>query len=86
VEEILWRRLVLGGVASHAGWPAGLVTSTIAFAVTHRVGKSSHLVTGCAFGAAYLATGRLLAAIVMHATYNLLLDRALQRPVPGTAS
>ncbi|HXH87234.1 MAG TPA: CPBP family intramembrane glutamic endopeptidase [Gaiellaceae bacterium] len=85
VEEALWRRLVLGGVALHAGWPAGLVVSTVGFAMCHRLGRSSHFLTGCAFGTIYLVTGRLLAAIVTHAIYNLLLDRALQRPVPVTA-
>lgn len=83
VEETLWRRLTLGGVALHAGWLVGLITATVGFAVTHRLEKLSHLVTGFAFGAIYLVTGQLLASIVMHAVYNVLLDRALHPPRPG---
>lgn len=81
VEEALWRRLVLGTLALHCGWVVALVGSSIGFALTHRVGWTGHLVTGLGFGSIYLATGQLVAAIAMHAVYNLLLDEALERPL-----
>lgn len=84
VEEVLWRRLVLGMLAVHGGWVVALVGSSIGFAVSHRVGWSGHLVTGLGFGSVYLATGQLSAAIAMHTVYNLLLDEELERsPVPA---
>ena len=81
VEELLWRRLALGGLAPHAGWLVALVVSSGAFAAVHRWGRASQLVTGIGFGTVYLATGRLLASIAMHAVYNLLLDQAQHRPL-----
>ena len=82
VEEIFWRWLALGLVAAAAGWPLALAGSSIAFAVVHRVGKASQLATGATFGVVYLATGRLLAAVAAHATYNLVLAEALARIRP----
>ena len=81
VEEALWRRLVLGTLALHGGWVVALVASSIGFALSHRVGATGHLVTGLGFGSVYLATGQLVAAIAMHAVYNLLLDEELERPL-----
>jgi membrane protease YdiL (CAAX protease family) len=83
VEEAIWRRLALGAIALHTGWGTALAASTVAFALTHRLGKPTQLVTGLAFGSIYLLTGQLVAAIAMHAVYNLLLDRALG-PQPST--
>ena len=83
VEELLWRRLALGGLALHVGWLVALAVSSAAFAAAHRRGRESQLVTGLGFGSVYLATGRLLASIAMHTVYNLLLDRALPRPLPA---
>lgn len=82
VEEIFWRWLALGLVAAAAGWPLALVGSSIAFAAVHRAGKASQLATGATFGVVYLATGRLLAAVAAHATYNLVLAEALARIRP----
>ncbi len=79
VEEILWRWLVLGVVATASGWPLALAASSLGFAAVHRVGKMSQLATGTTFGGVYLATGRLLAAVVAHAAYNLVLAEALAR-------
>lgn len=84
VEEALWRRLVLGTLALHCGWAVALVGSSIGFALSHRVGWTGQLVTGLGFGSVYLATGQLVAAIAMHAVYNLLLDEELERsPAPA---
>jgi membrane protease YdiL (CAAX protease family) len=83
VEEALWRRFVLAALATHAGWVVALAGSSIGFALSHRVGWPGHLVTGLGFGSVYLATGQLLAAIAMHAVYNLLLDEKLRSLSPA---
>ena len=72
VEEILWRRLLLATVAVAAGVATGLVVATALFALAHEHGRASHLLTGAAFGGAFVATGRLGAAVASHAVYNLL--------------
>ena len=79
VEEALWRRLALASLALQVGWLVALVGSSIGFALSHRAGWPSHLVTGLGFGSIYLATGQLLAAIAMHTVYNLLIDEELER-------
>jgi membrane protease YdiL (CAAX protease family) len=72
VEEVIWRRLLLATVAVVAGVAAGLVATTALFALAHAQGRASHLLTGAAFGGAFVATGRLGAAVASHAVYNLL--------------
>lgn len=72
VEEALWRRLLLGGVALAAGALAGLAVATALFALAHRHGRRTQMVTGAGFGSAYIATGRLGAAVASHIVYNLL--------------
>ena len=75
-EEALWRGLVLGMLAGPVGRPLALTLSTLLFAAVHVRGQgraaAAHLWTGLTFGLAYLVTGRLAAAIVAHATYNVL--------------
>jgi membrane protease YdiL (CAAX protease family) len=72
VEEVLWRRLLLATVAVVAGVIAGLIATTALFAIAHSRGRAAHLLTGTAFGGAFVATGRLGAAVASHAVYNLL--------------
>lgn len=77
LEEVVWRGIVLGGLRMLVGpWPA-LAVSSAGFALWHwpslRGRSAVHLVTGVAFGAAFLAGG-LVAAILAHAFYNLLVD------------
>ena len=76
-EEVVWRGIVLGGLLRPIGPAGALVVSSLAFALWHRRTLGCrcvvHLVTGVAFGAAFLAGG-LAAAIVAHAVYNLLVD------------
>ena len=72
VEETLWRRLLLGGVAAAAGALTGLLTATALFALAHREARWTQVATGAAFGLAYIATGRLAAAVASHAVYNVL--------------
>jgi membrane protease YdiL (CAAX protease family) len=80
VEEVVWRGLVLGGLLVAVGPIAALAFSSVGFALWHRhaLGRrcSVHLVTGAAFGAAFLAGG-LVAAVLAHATYNVLVDWAV---------
>jgi membrane protease YdiL (CAAX protease family) len=79
VEEVLWRRLLLATVALAAGVVAGLVTATALFALAHAQGRATHLLTGAAFGGAFVATGRLGAAVASHAVYNLLVAGSCAR-------
>ena len=72
-EEILWRRAVLGELLRIAGAGAAIAGSALAFALAHRARPGLHLVTGAVFGAVYLGTGALLAAVAAHWSYNLLL-------------
>jgi len=72
VEEMVWRRLLLAAVALVAGLAIGLVAATALFAFAHAGGRASHLLTGAAFGTAFVATGRLAAAVATHAVYNVL--------------
>ncbi len=80
VEEALWRRLLLGGVALAAGALTGLAVATALFALAHRQGRRTQIVTGGAFGTAYVATGRLGAAIATHVVYNLLVAGSRSPP------
>jgi membrane protease YdiL (CAAX protease family) len=80
LEEVAWRGVVLGGLMVILGqWPA-LAVSSGAFAMWHwsslRARSAVHLVTGAAFGGAFLAGG-LAAAMLSHALYNLLVDWAV---------
>jgi membrane protease YdiL (CAAX protease family) len=80
-EEVVWRWGVLAGAASLVGWAGGLVLSTSGFAFRHTrsEGLVSYLVLGAAFGGVFVATGRLIAAIVAHAGYNALVFLAGRR-------
>lgn len=82
VEEMLWRRLVLSGIALVGGATVGFLVATALFALAHPEGRRTHLLTGATFGGAFVATGRLAAAVASHAVYNLLVagSRARQRP------
>ena len=78
-EELLWRRLVLGGILP-SGALAALAVSTLGFALAHRARPALHLGTGATFGGLYLATGALAAPVAAHWAYNtLLLRRASAR-------
>jgi hypothetical protein len=79
-EEALWRGLVLGPASGALGAAPGLAVSTLGFAASH-VGTQGcraavHLLTGATFGSLYLATGHLLAAVLAHAVYDVLVTAA----------
>jgi membrane protease YdiL (CAAX protease family) len=80
LEEVAWRGIVLGGLLLFVGpWPA-LGVSSLAFAIWHwsslRGRCLLHVVTGAAFGGVFLAAG-IVAAILAHASYNVLVDWAV---------
>jgi ABC-2 type transport system ATP-binding protein len=82
-EEVIWRWWLLGSLVATIGAPAALGVSTACFALAHagwqgRRGVAVHLVTGSSFGAVFLATGRLAAAVAAHAGYNLLVRLAVE--------
>lgn len=82
VEELLWRRLLLGALALVVGAATALVVSTTLFALAHRPAWRPQLATGAVFGSVYLATGRLLAAVSSHVAYNLLVAGGRRRRAP----
>lgn len=79
-EEAVWRGIVLGLLLPPLGPFGALASSSVLFAGAHarRLGRRAwaHLATGAAFGLAYLATGRVLAAMAAHSTYNVLVGVA----------
>lgn len=82
VEEILWRWLLLGALALTIPIGAAFATATIAFALTHAHGRRVHLATGASFGGLYLLTGTLVAPLVAHVFYNLLVAGSLSGAQP----
>jgi ABC-2 type transport system ATP-binding protein len=92
-EEVLWRLLVLGGLAPVIGLAPAFLAGTIGFALAHGVRRRDvvvvHLVTGAVFGAVYVGTGRIEASILAHALYNWLVVLAIEsgaRPAPSPAT
>ena len=57
VEEIVWRALLLAELARVVGVPAALGVSSVGFALWHPSRRRLHLLTGLAFGAAFLVAG-----------------------------
>jgi ABC-2 type transport system ATP-binding protein len=92
-EEVLWRWVVLGGLAPLVGVAAAFLVSTTGFALTHGVRRRDvlvvHLLTGSVFGALYVGTGRIEAAVLAHALYNWLVLAAIESgaaaPMPASA-
>ncbi len=74
-EETIWRWLLIGALSPVLGPGVALGISTASFAIVHaRQAPRAflvHLLTGASFGAVFLATGSVAAAIVAHAAYNL---------------
>jgi membrane protease YdiL (CAAX protease family) len=76
-EEVVWRGLILAGLALALGTAAALIVSSAGFAAWHvpALGRRSavHAVTGLGFGTVSLVAG-LGAAMLAHGTYNVLVD------------
>lgn len=81
-EEVIWRWFVLGALAELGGLGPAYVLGTAAFALAHGGAWPVHLLTGAVFGALYLATGSLAAAVAAHAAYNLLIALAVESERP----
>jgi len=80
LEELVWRGLVLAGLAVAVGTVPALFVSSAGFALWHRRALGCrcaiHLVTGLVFGATFVAGG-LAAAMLAHGVYNVLVDWAV---------
>ena len=80
-EEAVWRFGALRGLEPALGSTGALALSTVGFAAAH-LGRApfralpTHLLTGAAFACAYVLTGRLVAAVVAHVVYNVLVVAA----------
>jgi ABC-2 type transport system ATP-binding protein len=93
-EEVLWRLLVVGGLTPVIGLGPAFIAGTVGFAVAHGVSRREvlavQLLTGAAFGAVYVGTGRIEAAVLAHAAYNWLVVLALETgtraPLPATVA
>jgi membrane protease YdiL (CAAX protease family) len=75
-EETIWRGFAFGFLADRSGVPVAVVMTTLGFAALHMYGQGwsgviSHVLTGAAFALAVVITGGLIAAMLMHVTYNL---------------
>jgi membrane protease YdiL (CAAX protease family) len=79
-EETLWRGAIFG-LLEPRGVALALGLTTVCFAAAHVFGQGwpafvPHLLTGLTFGALYLVTGSLAAAILAHAVYNIFVVAA----------
>jgi ABC-2 type transport system ATP-binding protein len=84
-EEVLWRGFALARLAPAVGSVPALVLTTAGFAASHYPGLRgrgvlTHTVTGSVFGAVFIVTGSLAAAVAAHGSYNLLV---VARRCPG---
>jgi len=79
-EEVVWRGICLEGLLLVVGPWSALMASSTGFALWHwpslRGRCAVHFATGVAFGGAFLVGG-LVAAIVAHALYNVVVDWAI---------
>jgi membrane protease YdiL (CAAX protease family) len=87
-EEILWRWCAIGALAPAIGVVPAYVASTTGFALAHagRRARRTHLLTGACFGAVYLATGRIAAAVAAHLAYNLTVLLSVEACRAGVAT
>jgi ABC-2 type transport system ATP-binding protein len=82
-EEVAWRWFLLGSLAPAVGMLGAFAASTVGFALAHGGpqrgrGVAIHAVTGGVFGAVFIVTGSLLAAVAAHGGYNLLVLLAVE--------
>jgi len=71
-EEVFFRRYAFRAIAGRAGLPAGLVASSVLFALIHfnPSGFLIYLAIGVVLAAVYQRTGSLLAPVAGHVTVN----------------
>jgi membrane protease YdiL (CAAX protease family) len=79
-EELFFRLYVFRFIARHVGFPAGLITSSLLFALIHfkSSGLLIYLGIGCILAWVYQRTGRIVAPIVGHMTLNAIVLIASQ--------
>jgi ABC-2 type transport system ATP-binding protein len=82
-EEVTWRWFLLGSLAPAVGMLGAFAASTAGFALAHAGqqrgrGVAIHALTGGVFGAVFIVTGSLLAAVTAHGGYNLLVLLAVE--------
>jgi len=82
-EEVAWRWFLLGSLAPAVGMLGAFAASTVGFALAHGGpqrgrGVAIHAVTGGVFGAVFIVTGSLLAAVAAHGGDNLLVLLAVE--------
>jgi ABC-2 type transport system ATP-binding protein len=82
-EEVAWRWFMLGSLAPAVGMLGAFAASTAGFALAHAGpqrgrGVFVHALTGGVFGAVFIVTGSLLAAVAAHGGYNLLVLLAVE--------
>jgi ABC-2 type transport system ATP-binding protein len=81
-EEVIWRGLLLSLLLSVVAAGPALAVNTGAFALSHLRSQGRrmlvHVVTGATFGSLFYISGSLGAAILAHATYNILIGLAVE--------
>lgn len=89
-EEAVFRRGILDALVPSLGTLGAVAASTVCFAAVHGPPLRrlfAHMATGACFGAVYVLSGRLVAAVAAHAAYNLVVLAGDGRlPVPPAAS
>lgn len=70
VEEVVWRRTVLGELANALPTVAALAVGSLAFGLCHRARSPLHVAAGLLFGIVFLVGGGLAGAWAAHAAYN----------------
>jgi hypothetical protein len=84
-EEVFFRRYAFRAIAGIAGLPAGLVASSVLFALIHfnPSGFPIYLVIGAVLAWVYQRTGSLLAPVAGHVTVNAVVLAAAVLYGPG---
>jgi ABC-2 type transport system ATP-binding protein len=81
-EEALWRGLLFSLLVLVVGAGPAFALTTIAFACSHSASQGwwmlIHLATGATFGGLFYVSGSLTAAIVAHASYNVLIALSIE--------
>lgn len=81
-EELLFRGVVQGWVATHLGVVTGVVAGAVLFGLAHAMSMSYFLVAtalGAIFGMVYAITDSLQLVMVWHAVYDLVVILVLRR-------
>ncbi|CAA0120860.1 Uncharacterised protein [BD1-7 clade bacterium] len=73
-EELLFRGLLLNQLMQRVGVVLALIISSAVFGLVHWPGGTAYMIlaalTGIAYGLAFIASGRLWVAMLVHASFN----------------